>query len=155
LETALLVVPSGPFAGEAMEHYRAGDKVGAIDAWMRGVCGSHYRAMLDNAVPGAFEQAVIDADTFFGQELLALRQWSFGQEDASHITQPALAVLGEKSKEVTPVFDQRHEVLLAWLPHVEAFILPNATHLLHVQNPVGMAEGLGAFFARHPISGSA
>lgn len=42
----------------------------------------------------------------------------------------------------------------SWLPNVEAFVLPNATHLLHVQNPRGMAEGLAAFFARHPIHGN-
>jgi hypothetical protein len=49
------------------------------------------------------------------------------------------------------VFDQRHELLLAWLPVVEAFVLPDATYLLHLQNPCGMAEGLAGFFARHPL----
>jgi pimeloyl-ACP methyl ester carboxylesterase len=80
-----------------------------------------------------------------------VRAWSFGPEDASRITQPALAVLGAQTKEVTPVFDQRHELLLAWLPNAESFVLPGATHLLHVQDPGGMAAGLAAFFARHPI----
>ena len=80
-----------------------------------------------------------------------MRSWSFGQEDARRVTQPALAVLGARTREVTPVFDQRHELLLAWLPDVEPFVLPDATHLLHVQNPGGMAEGLAAFLARHPL----
>jgi hypothetical protein len=29
--------------------------------------------------------------------------------------------------------------------------LPGAAHLLHVENPRGMAEALAAFFARHPL----
>jgi len=154
LEPALLVVASAPQVAKAPELYRAGDKAGAVDTHMRGVAGPAYRAVLEQAVPGAFDQAVADADTFFGQELPALRQWSFTREDASRITQPVLAVLGAKSTEVSPVFGQRQELLLTWLPKVEAFILPNATHLLHVENPRGMAEGLAAFFARHPLTAS-
>jgi pimeloyl-ACP methyl ester carboxylesterase len=137
--------------GPVLQLYGAGDKAGAVDAWMRGVGGQSYRAALDRALPGAFDQAVADADTFFGQELSAVRQWSFTRDDASRITQPVLAVLGAKSAEVSPVFGKRQELLLAWLPKVEAFLLPGATHLLHVQNPRAMAAGLAAFFARHPL----
>jgi len=133
----------------ALQRYGAGDKAGAVDAWMQGVCGPNYRAVLDQALPSAFNQAVVDAETFFGQELPAVQQWTFTQEDARRITQPVLAVLGAES---CPTFRERQELLLAWLPNVESFVLPNATHLLHVQNPRGMAEGLAAFFARHPLS---
>ena len=151
LETALLAMPTGPYGPAALERYRAGDRAGAVDTWMRGVCGPDWRAAFEEALPGAAEQAVTDADTFFAQELPAVRGWAFGQEDAARVTQPALAVLGARTREVTPVFDQRHELLLAWLPDVEPFVLPDATHLLQVQNPRGMAEGLAAFFARHPL----
>src|SRR5215813_6395391 len=162
LEPALVAAPSGPQndsaaigsalqLGPVLQLYGAGDKAGAVDAWMRGVGGQSYRAALDRALPGAFDQAVADADTFFGQELPAVRQWSFTREDANRITQPVLAVLGAKSTEVSPVFGKRQELLLAWLPKVEAFLLPDATHLLHVQNPRAMVAGLVAFFARHPL----
>jgi hypothetical protein len=30
-------------------------------------------------------------------------------------------------------------------------VVPDATHLLHLQNPRGMAEGLAGFFARHTL----
>jgi pimeloyl-ACP methyl ester carboxylesterase len=133
----------------ALQRYGAGDKARAVDTFMQGVCGPDYRAALEQALPGAFEQAVADADTFFGQELPAVQQWSFGPEEASRITQPVLAVLGEKSR---ATFRERQELLLAWLPHVESFVLPEATHLLQVQNPRGMAEGLAAFFVRHSLS---
>lgn len=153
LETALLAVPSGPYAGEALGRYRAGDRAGAVDAWMRGVCGPGYRAPLERAIPGAFDQAVIDLDTFLGQELPALRDWPFTEQTAARVRQPALAVLGARSDGVSPVFRRRHELLLAWLPHVEAFVLPDANHLLHVQNPRGMAERLASFFAQHAGAG--
>jgi pimeloyl-ACP methyl ester carboxylesterase len=158
LEPALYAVPSTQtsraFVGTAVQLYRAGDKAGAIDTFLRGVCGPGYRAVLDQALPGAFEQHVADADTFFGQELPALQQWSFTREDARRITQPVLAVIGAKSQELDRIWVERQELLLSWLPNVTPFVLPNATHLLQVQNPRGMAEGLAAFFARHLLSAS-
>ena len=119
---------------------------------MRGVCGPAYRGVLDRALPGAFDQAVADADTFFGSELPALRDWSFGPAEAGRISQPALVVLGGRSNEVNTTFAQRNELLLAWLPHAEPFVLPDATHLLQVQNPGGMARGLAAFLARTRVT---
>jgi pimeloyl-ACP methyl ester carboxylesterase len=130
----------------ALERYGAGDKPGAVDTWMRGVCGAGYPAALEQAPPHAFDQAVADADTFFGQEPAVL-EWSFGRDKAGRITQPALAVVGENSH---AVFRERHDLLVEWLPNVEAFELPKATHLLQVENPSGMADALDAFLARHP-----
>src|SRR5215216_1044418 len=97
---------------------------------------------------GAGDKAGASADTFFGHELPAGQQWAFTQEDASRITQPALLVLGERTD---PIFRERRELLLAWLPNAEPFELPGATHLLYLENPCGMAEALAAFFTRHPL----
>lgn len=133
----------------ALQRYAAGDKPGAVDTWMRGVCGPGYRVALEHALPGAVDQAVADADTFFGQELPAVLEWSFGREEAARITQPALVVLGSNSH---PVFRERRDLLLALLPNVEPFELPDATHLLQVQNPGAMANALAAFFSRHPVT---
>jgi pimeloyl-ACP methyl ester carboxylesterase len=156
LEPALYAVPSAQtsraFVGAAVQLYRTGDKAGAVDAFLRGVCGPGYRVVLDQALPGAFEQHVADADTFFGQELPALQQWSFTREDAQRIAQPVLAVIGAKSQELDCIWGERQDLLLSWLPNVAPFVLPDATHLLQVQNPRGMAEGLAAFFARHPLA---
>ncbi len=140
--------------GPTFAHYRSGDKAGAVETFLRGVCGPAYRSVLEQALPGAFEQAVAHADTFFAQELPAIEQWSFTREEARRIPQPALAVIGAKSPEVAPPSVERQELLLAWLPNVEPFVLPEATHLLHVQNPRGMAEALAAFFARHALAAS-
>jgi pimeloyl-ACP methyl ester carboxylesterase len=152
LEPALLAVPSPPQVRQAVEVYRSGRKEQAIDVFLRGTCGEDYRAALDRAVPGAFAQAVDDADRFFGEELPALREWAFGPAEAARIGQPVLAVLGAASGDV---HRRRHQLLLEWLPRAEPFVLPDAGHLLHVQNPRGMAEGLASFFGRHPIDGRA
>ena len=161
LEPALPVEPKGSerllstraFMAPVMERYRAGDKAGAVDGFMRGVTGPDYRITLDRVLPGAFGEAVASADTFFGQELPAVQQWSFRREEARRITQPVLAVIGEKSKEQSLIWNARQEMLLTWLPNAEGFVLPGATHLLYLENPRGMAEGLAAFFARHPLKG--
>jgi 3-oxoadipate enol-lactonase len=156
LEPALMSVSSAPssraFVGTAVQLYRAGDKTGAIDTFLRGVCGSGYRAALDRALPGAFDQHVADADTFFGQEMPALQQWSFREEEARRVIQPVLAVVGARSLESDPIWGERQQLLLDWLPNVEPFVVPDATHLLQVENPRAVAEGLAAFFARHPIT---
>jgi pimeloyl-ACP methyl ester carboxylesterase len=133
----------------AIERYREGDKEGAVDTFFRGVFGSDYYLPLERGLPGGFDQAVSDADAFFTQELPALQRWSFAQEDAARITQPVLAVVGETS---APTFPERRELLLSWLPNVEPFELPAVTHLLHLQNPDGMADALARFYAQHPIT---
>jgi pimeloyl-ACP methyl ester carboxylesterase len=151
LEIALLAVPSGPYAAEAIGLYRAGKRAEALDAWMRGVCGPKYREVLDRAIPGAVDKAVDDLDTFVQQELPALREWQFGEREAARVVAPALAVLGADSGGVSPVFPARHELMMTWLPNVEPFVLAGANHLLHVQNPDGMAKGLADFVARHAV----
>jgi pimeloyl-ACP methyl ester carboxylesterase len=124
-------------------------KAGAVDTWMRGVCGPDDRASLERMLPDALDRAVADADTYFGQEVPAVQQWSFTEADAARVSQPVLAVLGTRSN---PVFRERRDLLLGWLPHAEPFDLAGATHLLHVEMPEAMAEGLAAFFAGHPCS---
>ena len=156
LEPALMTVPSAAtsrvFVGNAVQRYRDGDRVGAIDIFLRGTCGPHYRAVLDLVLPGAFKQAVADADTFFQQEMPALQQWSFGPAEARRIIQPVLAAVGERSLEQDPIWAERQQLLLDWLPQVEPAIIPDATHLLEVENPHGVAEALASFFARHPLA---
>jgi pimeloyl-ACP methyl ester carboxylesterase len=135
----------------AVGRYREGDAAGAVDTFLCGVFGPGYRAALDRGLPGGFEQAVADAGAFFTQEMPALQQWTFTQDEARRIRHPVLAVLGAASP---AMFTERHELLLRWLPDAEPLVLPGLTHLLHAQDPAAVAEGLAAFFARHPMPGS-
>lgn len=153
LEMALSVPASSPGrAGipKAIELHLAGDKAAAVDTFMTAVAGPGYRAVADRALPGAFDQAVRDADTFFGQELPAVRQWTFGPAEAARITQPVLLVMGGRSHEVSPVWQQRQDLLTTWMSNAEPYVLDGATHMLHLENARGLAERLGAFFTHPP-----
>ena len=81
----------------------------------------------------------------------ALQEWSFTLEAAGRITQPVLAVVGADSDAVWPGFGEGQRVLRELLPQAEPLVVPGATHALQIQNPRGVAEGLAAFFERHPL----
>jgi pimeloyl-ACP methyl ester carboxylesterase len=155
LEPALLMVPSAQqfmdALGPVLQMYEVGNKTAAVDGFLQAVVGPEYRSVLDRVLPGAVAQAVADADTFFRIELPALQQWSFTQAEAGRITQPVLAVLGADSHTLWPGWVEVHQLVQAWLPQAEAFVLKGATHGLQIINPKGMAEGLASFFARHPL----
>jgi pimeloyl-ACP methyl ester carboxylesterase len=156
LEPALMSVPSAPtsrvFVGTAIQQYRAGDHAAAVDTFLSGTCGPQYRAVLDRALPASFERAVDDAPTFFEQELPALQQWSFGRDEATFIMQPALAVVGARSLEFDPIWGERHQLLLDWLPDVKPVVVPDTSHLLQVESPDAVAECLAKFFVRHRLA---
>jgi pimeloyl-ACP methyl ester carboxylesterase len=136
----------------AVERFRAGDTAAAVDTFFRGVFGEGYGPALEQGLPGAFDRAVAEADAFFTQELPALQQWAFTEDEARRITQPVLLVLGENS---TPTFPERRDLLLAWLPDAEPLDLPDTRHLLHVERPALVADALARFFARHPLAARA
>jgi len=94
---------------------------------------------------------VAAADAFFTQELPALQQWAFTEAEATRITQPTLAIRGENT---VPTFPERLQLLASWLPDAEWFELPDASRLLHLQNPRGMAEALVSIYVRHPLGGA-
>lgn len=110
-----------------------------------------YRPLLDQMLPGAYDQAVIDASTSFEVDVPGLLDWSFGEADAAHIQQPSLSVLGGESGALSPRFGEVHRLLQDWLPNVEAETLPGAHHFPQIEDPRGLGELLGAFWSRHPL----
>jgi pimeloyl-ACP methyl ester carboxylesterase len=158
LEPAGIAAPSGEAFGQevlapAGGRYGSGDKAGAVELFLLGVCGPGMREAADQALPpGAVEQATADADTFFLAELPALGEWQFGAAEAAGITQPVLLVLGADSDTVTPVFSEMNAALAEWLPRADSVELPGANHALQMMNPAGTADLLANFFARHPIA---
>jgi pimeloyl-ACP methyl ester carboxylesterase len=153
LEPALLDVPSGEalfeLLGPSVGTNEAGDKAGAADSFLGAVCGKDYRRVIDKQIPGAFEQATADADAFFTNEFPAVGEWQFTREDAARITQPVLSVLGANTDASIglPTYSEIHARVLDWFPNAKPFVLPRAAHLLQVENPHDMAEGLAAFLA--------
>jgi pimeloyl-ACP methyl ester carboxylesterase len=158
LEPPLAGAPSaGAFfekAGPALAAYGAGDRAGAMAAFLSAVSGLDWeacRTVIDARVPGGVAQAIRDADTVFGGYLPALTAWEFGPAQAATIAQPVLSVLGTETERW---FADSHELLRAWVPQAEACPIAGAAHLLHLQRPASVAQGVGAFFARHPLPGS-
>jgi len=82
------------------------------------------------------------------QELDAFQDWSFGPREAVGIRQPVLSVVGNARP--NPYMQEVRSLLHAWFPQTEDLNV-NATHLLQMQDPSGMAQGLAEFFSRHPL----
>jgi pimeloyl-ACP methyl ester carboxylesterase len=111
-----------------------------------------FREPLELALPGAFERAVSDAETWFERELQGQLDWPMPELPA--ITQPTLSVVGGGSIELWDRFGETHETLLERVPDVEGYMLPDATHLLHLESPQLArltAMSLADFFGRHPL----
>jgi 3-oxoadipate enol-lactonase len=142
---------SAAFSGQMaplLEAYRRGDAQAAVDGFMSTVCGPDWQREASTAVPGAAEQAVRDAATFFEFELPALTQWSFDTERARRILQPALFVLGAESG---PLFEAPRALFRGAVSQAEEAVLPGLNHLLHIRNPRLVAETVTEFLGRHPL----
>ena len=151
LEPPLRMVPSGKASFEQinlpmMNAYRAGDKRKAVDIFCAAVFGPNWQTIVEQAVPGGVEQAVRDVDTFM-QEQAAFKEWQFGPKEAAVITQPVLSVLGIRS---TQFMKEGRQLLHSWFPQTEDCDVPT-THLLQMQDPKAVAQGLAAFLSRHPM----
>jgi pimeloyl-ACP methyl ester carboxylesterase len=158
LELSLLSVPSGEAfleqAGPAFEAYGSGDYEGALAIFMGAVSGLDWatcRVALDELLPGAVDQAIKDADTFFGIELPALTEWSFGTAEAAAINHPVLSVLGAQTQ---PLWVDVADFLRSSLPHVEDCTIDGVGHLLHIQRPEPVARRMAEFLARNSIAAS-
>lgn len=106
------------------------------------------RGLLDRHAPGSVAQAVDDAAIFFGSYLPALSSWEFGAAQAATVCSPVLSVLGTDTDRW---FVEGHEMLHAWFPKAEDCVINGIAHLLHLQAPRRVAQGVAAFFGRHPI----
>jgi pimeloyl-ACP methyl ester carboxylesterase len=156
LELSLFSVPSGEAflhaAGPVLEAYGVGDHEQAVAMFLSTVSGLDWatgRDLLDERVPGAVAQAVKDADTFFGIELPALTQWTFGAQQAAAIQEPVLSVLGTDTQ---TLWVEVASFLRASLPHVEECTIDGVGHLLHIQQPEPVAQGIARFLGRNPMT---
>jgi pimeloyl-ACP methyl ester carboxylesterase len=159
LEPPLPAAPSaGAFfekAGPALAAYAAGDRDGAVAAFLSVVSGLDWptcQQTIEQHVPGGVARALRDADNFFESYLPALGAWRFGPEQAAAVSQPILSVVGAETERW---FVDSAELLHAWFPRVEECRIADVGHLLHVQRPESVARGLAAFFARHPMPAAA
>ena len=126
-----------------MEVYRTRGSAVAAEQFLGVVLGEDARGLLDRFLPGAFDEAVANADQFFQVELPATAQWSFGPDDARLIDQPILNVIGT---ETVPRFVQSAAIVQSLFPNAVRVELPGAGHLMMAQEPTTMATRLADFW---------
>jgi pimeloyl-ACP methyl ester carboxylesterase len=157
LEPALMVGESGPGYRDSLlrgiERYREAGVDQVVNAFMEARWPG-YRPHLERLLPEALGQAVADAGTAFERELPGLLQWQFGEDEAARIRQPVLSVLGGGSDALSPRFPETHQWLLARMPNAQGAVLEDATHLMQLEHPTGVAEILSDFWFRHPFDAS-
>jgi pimeloyl-ACP methyl ester carboxylesterase len=153
LEPALSVPGvTSPGIAQALQAYERGDRLQAIDMFMRSVAGVSWRKDIEGEISQPFRRALPDAPAFFEHELPAVRAWQFDETDARRIAVPVLAVMGERSPQVSENWPKRQQFLLAHLPDAEPFVLPGARHMMALQEGPVLAQRLGEFFALHPVT---
>jgi pimeloyl-ACP methyl ester carboxylesterase len=156
LEPTLVSLPlGGAFlnaAGPVFEAYESGDHSRAFAMFVAAASGLDWeecRALLEERIPGVVAQTINDADTFFGVELPAITEWTFGPEQAAAIHRPVLSVIGAETQ---PLWVEIAEFLRSSLPHVEELTIDGAGHLLQIQRPEPVARGMAEFLYRHAIA---
>jgi hypothetical protein len=105
-------------------------------------------------LPGAFAQAVADADTFFRIEFPALEQWSFTQAEARRITQPVLAVLGADSHTLWPGWVEGHHLVQAWFPPDGGLYAPRRDPRVAAHQPAGYGGRVSRLLRTPPTAGT-
>ena len=107
------------------------------------------RALLEERIPGVVTQSIKDADTFFGIELPAVTEWTFGPEQAAAIRRPVLSVIGAETQ---PLWLEIAEFLRSSLPHVEELTVDGVGHLLQIQRPEPVSRGIATFLGRNTMA---
>jgi pimeloyl-ACP methyl ester carboxylesterase len=155
LEPALIVGESGPEYRQSLarggELYQSVKTETLVDQFLL-ARWSDYRATLDRVLPGAFAQAVIDAETAFKYEVYGLLNWHFNEVEARQIYQSTLSVLGGESDAFSPRFGEVHHLLQQWLPNAEGIIIPGVNHFLTIQDPKAVSTGLVNFWKQYPLA---
>jgi len=152
LEAPLFRVPSTATflanVGPALAAYGEGDPEAAMVSFLRVVCTLEWveiQRLLEARIPGSVNRIMSDADNFFGSELPALGAWQLDGTQAAMISQPVLSVLGAGTDRL---FHEGHALLHSWLPQLEDYVVADAGHLLHMQQPESVAQGLVEFLDR-------
>lgn len=148
-ETAQVVADA---AGAALPLYEAGDREGAVEAWLGPAFGPGYREVLERTLPGAFEQAVRDAGTPFGIEVPSLQTWPRSPDDLRGLTVPVLSIVNEGAD--WPGFRETHEALVGWSPIATGVVVPTASHLLQIEQPTAVAAAIARFLDGYDEKGS-
>lgn len=137
------------FIGPAMAAAAAGDIGAAIELFLRGVGGEHYRKVLDQGLdPHALEGLQAEARYFFMDEVPACGQWQFTPEDVSRVRQPVLIVEGAAGRQEGPMSQQVTGQRWACFS-AQRSVHRGGQSSVPLQEPEALGHVLAAFARRH------
>lgn len=138
---ALLKFGAGAI-GPATKAFQKGNDGAAIDFFVRGVLGAAAYAK----VSSARKQQMMDNVKAHRASLLGAGLPVFTEADAAAIQSPTLLLHGSE----TPNFQRRiNQRLAALIPGAKDVCVPNASHLVHEDNPQAVAEAVLMFCTQH------
>ncbi|GAA1209443.1 alpha/beta hydrolase [Pseudonocardia alaniniphila] len=144
-------VPAMPRAMNAVAGGRFDD---GFDLFLRATCGPGYReAFVQQLGVDGLAEAIGSSAYFFGHDLPALTEWTFGVREIASVRQPVLLVDGAESVYFTTSYSQRNRALACELPNADQVCVPGVTHAMPLQDPVAVARTIEGFVRRYPFTG--
>jgi pimeloyl-ACP methyl ester carboxylesterase len=130
---------SGRIGPSAAEKIAAGDVDGGLQIAIDGIEGlGAWQAV----APGLQQEMRDNANTVIGQ--VGEQRQAFTRADAESISVRTLFIVGANTQSDHPVIAR---ALAAHVPNARTITLPNATHFMLVQNPVGYSSAVLEFLA--------
>lgn len=138
----------GAAIGQSIQAFMAGETERAVNEWLGPAFGPGWQEIVNRALPGGYAQTVKDAPTVLGVEAAALQGWDYTPDHLAAIQQPTLAIYHRDAR--FAVFDEIQAMLTARIANVQSLEIPGVSHLLQIEDPQAVAQGLAAFYARQP-----
>jgi pimeloyl-ACP methyl ester carboxylesterase len=141
--------------GAAMAAYGAGDTATGFERFMTAVGGPHYQEVIEQALGREGLDAAIRQSAYFPDEARAVWEWRFEASDTERIHAPVLLVQGERTAELSAVPPESVALLAAMVPRAEIVEIAGVSHLMPLEDAVGVAQVIAGFARKHPITAAA
>jgi pimeloyl-ACP methyl ester carboxylesterase len=129
------------FVGPAIGAFTAGDLHTAFDLFMRGVCGEHYRSVLEQRLGvNGVDEAIRQSAFFFRDEVPAVLESTFSPAQAARIRCPVLVVEGDDSAVSGPLSRQITALATELLTHAAVRRVAGTNHMMPLQDPDSVAR---------------
>ncbi|TDW77863.1 alpha/beta fold hydrolase [Kribbella pratensis] len=154
LEPILTEVPSWAEFSRGMEPvmklYQAGDMEGAVTATFAALGGPTWPDLIRSVGTEALAMAIRDTETYYRVEAPALHRWTLDPQRAAALRAPVLSVRGMNSGQF---FAEGRQLLHRHFPDCADADIPDASHLLFLQQPEAIATAVVSFIDRNRESG--
>jgi pimeloyl-ACP methyl ester carboxylesterase len=139
------------FVGPAIGAFTAGDLDTAFDLFMRGVCGEHYRSVLERRLGvSAVDEAIRQSAFFFRDEVPAVLESTFSPAQAARIRCPVLVAEGADSAVSGPLSQQITALATELLPQASVTRVAGTNHMMPLQDPASVAGLIRNFVSQQP-----